>query len=141
MYAAARYTAYLCTGANISGAQMASRREEALAIFDDQFRQMFLDAGSRAILLNGNFNEIGIGFTNGILGGQPTMRAYALTNDLGASDELFITGGAFQPTILDVLSAPRPMTGIAVSSGDTATVTNEGGGYRIRREMESLFAR
>jgi hypothetical protein len=43
MYAAARYTAYLCTGANISGAQMAGRREEALAIFDDQFRQMFLD--------------------------------------------------------------------------------------------------
>lgn len=108
----------------------------------NMFRQMFLDAGSRAILLNGNFNEIGIGFTNGILGGQPTMRAYALTNDLGASDELFITGGAFQPTILDVLSAPRPVTGIAVSSGDTATVTNEGGGYRIAvttGEQELIF--
>ncbi|MDV6332373.1 DUF3144 domain-containing protein [Asticcacaulis sp. 201] len=43
MYAAARYTAFLCLGANTSGEQMAGRREEALAIFDDQFRQMFLD--------------------------------------------------------------------------------------------------
>ncbi len=43
MYAAARYAAYLCMGANASGSQMASRRDEALTVFNDQFRQMFKD--------------------------------------------------------------------------------------------------
>ncbi len=43
MYAVARYAAYLCIGANTSGTQMTSRRDEAQGVFGDQFRQMFLD--------------------------------------------------------------------------------------------------
>ena len=43
LYAAARYSAYICMRVNTSKAQMAERRNEALTMFDAQFRQMFID--------------------------------------------------------------------------------------------------
>ncbi len=43
LYAAARYCAWMCTGANQTGEQMAARRAEAMTIFSEQFAQMFGD--------------------------------------------------------------------------------------------------
>ena len=95
------------------------------------WREMFLDPQSRAILLNGDYNEIGIGFTNGIVGGTPTVRAFVVGHDLAASDERFITGGALSFTFDDVLSMPNPMSPRIVTGTDGSTTTGAAGGYRI----------
>ncbi|MGB3335976.1 MAG: hypothetical protein WBA73_02245 [Devosia sp.] len=105
-------------------------------VFEDSvayslWREMFLDPESRAIMLNGEYNEIGISFANGIIGGVPTIRAYVIGHDLASSDERFITGGAFQPTIFEVTSPPTPIAGVTIASTDGTVVTNAAGGYRI----------
>ncbi len=43
LYAAARYSAFICLRVNASKAQMAESRDEAVAMFGAQFRQMFSD--------------------------------------------------------------------------------------------------
>ena len=43
MYAPARYSAYVCKRVNPTKARMSEGRNEAIAMFDAQFRQMFID--------------------------------------------------------------------------------------------------
>ncbi|MGB3335977.1 MAG: hypothetical protein WBA73_02250, partial [Devosia sp.] len=110
-----------------SGTQR-SDSNEAMGLWLD----MFLDPESRAILLDPDFNEIGIDFTSGLVGGVPSIRAYAIGHDLAASEERFITGGAHYYNLHNVfLHPPTPDAPQAVSGTDGSTTTGITGGYRI----------
>lgn len=97
------------------------------------WRDLFLAPGARAIILSDDFNEAGLSLLSGPLGGSSTQKSYVVTNDFGGSDEVFITGGIYDPNefLSELYVAPTGIGGVSARVGTTATTSNAAGGYRV----------
>ena len=99
------------------------------------WRDLFLDPSARAALLDENLNETGISAMRGPIA-DLARHAYVMTQDMGDSDDVFITGAAYRSSFfeVDLLILPEGIGGIEMSGQSGATITNEAGGYRLAVE-------
>jgi serralysin len=113
-------------GEALSWAGTATGDFNLLAFINELFRTMFLSPGTRAVLLNPDFQEAGLGMENGLFRRNGiNYDAVVLTNDFAQSgNKVFVTGVKYQDT---PYMADNPHQG----ANDGQFSYNEGSGYRI----------
>jgi Ca2+-binding RTX toxin-like protein len=126
-------------GENIHNWNTSSPMTEALKtqMIYDQHKSLFVDdfqagRGHRLNILNGNFQEVGIGQVTGTV--QGNLNTSIITEDFGRSgSKLFVTGVVYNDTVVDdeFFSVGEQTVGRTVSGAGATDTTGAGGGYEL----------
>jgi Ca2+-binding RTX toxin-like protein len=114
--------------------------EQGLAY--DILRDMFLNPQIRRALLAEDYNEVGLNYVGGQIASFD-RKAYLITQDMGDSDAVFITGGIFSSNNLGITWSSMPIgrAGVEVRNGTDSMITDASGGYRLLAEAGSQSVR